>query len=93
MGMGVGIILLHLEQMTLGSDEVDGNGPLSLTATSVDGDSSGTGTWMTPAMGTWGVPLSLMKLKPVLWLDEMVWRREGCIKAEMWWPSKAHLIS
>ena len=61
-GIGAGKILLPLEGMTLGSDEVDGNGLLSLMATSVDGDSSGTETWVTPAMGTWGVPLSLMKL-------------------------------
>ena len=53
-GMGVGIIISHLDGMTLGSDEVDGNGPLSLMATSVDGNSSGTGTWVTPAMGTLG---------------------------------------
>ena len=50
-GISVGIILQHLEGMTLGSDEVDGNGMLLLAATSVDGNSS---TWVTPAMGTWG---------------------------------------
>ena len=65
-GMGVGIILLHLDGMTLGSDEVDSNGPLSLMATSVDGGSSRTGTWVTPVIGTWGMPLSLMKWKPAL---------------------------
>ena len=65
-GIGVGIILLHLDGMTLGSDDVDGNGLLSLTAASVDGNSSGAGLCMAPTMGTWGVPLSLMKWKPVL---------------------------
>ena len=65
-GMGVGIILQHLEGMTLGSNEVDGNGLHLLMAASVDGDSSEIGTWVTPTMGTWGVPLSLMKLKLVL---------------------------
>ena len=53
-GIEVGIILLHFEGMTLGSDEVKGDGLLSLMATSVDGNSSGTGTWVTPTMGTWG---------------------------------------
>ena len=53
-GMGVGIIPLHLDGMTLGYDEFDGNGPLSVMATSVDGDSTGTGTLVTPAMGTLG---------------------------------------
>ena len=77
--IGVGIILQHLEGMTLVSNDVDGNGVLSLMATSVDGNFSGTGT------------LSLMKLKLVLWLDKMVWRRGRCMHAEMWWPSKAHL--
>ena len=50
-GIGVGMILWHLEGMTLGSDEVDGDGILLLEAASVDGDSS---TWGTPIMGTWG---------------------------------------
>ena len=50
-GIGVGIILWHLEGMTLGSDKVEGNGMILLAIISVDGDSS---TWVTPAMGTWG---------------------------------------
>ena len=50
-GTGVGIILWHLEGMTLGSDKVEGDGMILLAAVSVDGDSS---TWVTPVMGTWG---------------------------------------
>ena len=50
-GIGVGMILWHLEGMTLGSDKVEGDGIILLVVTSVDGDSS---TWVTPAMGTWG---------------------------------------
>ena len=50
-GIGVGMILGHLEGMTLGSDEVEDNGMILLVAISVDGDSS---TWVTPTMGTWG---------------------------------------
>ena len=53
--IGVGMILWHLEGVTSGSKEVDGL--LSLKAIAVDGDFSGTGTWVTPTMGTWGVPL------------------------------------
>ena len=52
--ISVGIILPHLDGMTLGSDDVDGNGLLSLMATSVDGNSLGAGLYMTPTMGTWG---------------------------------------
>ena len=51
LGIGVGMILWHLEGMTLGSDEVEGNGMILLVVISVDGDSS---PWVTPAMGTWG---------------------------------------
>ena len=40
--ISVGIILWHVEGVTLGSDEVDGDSMLLLVATSVDGDSS---TW------------------------------------------------
>ena len=36
--------------MTLGSDEVEGNGMILLAAILVDGDSS---TQVTPTMGTW----------------------------------------
>ena len=50
-GISVSMILWHLEGMTLGSDEVEGNGMILLAAVSVDGDSS---TWVTPTMGTWG---------------------------------------
>ena len=50
-GISVGMILQHLEGMTLGSDEVNGDGIFLLAATSVDGDSS---SWVTPTMGTWG---------------------------------------
>ena len=50
-GIGVGMILWHLEGMTLGSDEVEGNGILLLAAALVNGDSS---MWVTPIMGTWG---------------------------------------
>ena len=49
-GISVGIILQHLEGMTLGSDEVEGDGMILVVAISVDGDSS---TWVTSAMGTW----------------------------------------
>ena len=54
-GIGVGMILWHLEGVTSGSEEVDGL--LSLMAIAVHGDFLGTGTWVTPAMSTWGVPL------------------------------------
>ena len=50
-GISVGIILWHLEGMTLGSDEVDGNCMLLLVAVSVDDNSS---TWMTPNIDTRG---------------------------------------
>ena len=50
-GISVGIILWHLDGMTLGSDEVDSDCMLLLVAISVDGNSS---TWVTPAIGTWG---------------------------------------
>ena len=50
-GIGVSTILWHLEGMTLGSDEVEGNGMVLLVAISVDGNSS---TWVIPTMGTWG---------------------------------------
>ena len=50
-GISVGIILQHLEGMTLVSDEVEGNGMIFLAVILVDGDSS---TWVTPTMGTWG---------------------------------------
>ena len=50
-GIGVGIILWHLEGMILGPDEVDGNCMLLLAAISVDDDSS---TWVTLVIGTWG---------------------------------------
>ena len=53
--IGVGMILQHLEGVASGSEEVDGL--LSLMAVAVDGDFLGTGTWVTPAMGTWGVSL------------------------------------
>ena len=49
-GISVGMILWHLEVMTLGSDEVNGDGIFLLEATSVDSDSS---TWVTPIVGTW----------------------------------------
>ena len=49
-GISVGIILWHLEGMTLGSDKVEGNGMILLAAISVDVDSS---TWVTPTMDTW----------------------------------------
>ena len=39
-GIGVGIIFQHLEGMTLGSDEVDGDCMLLLVATSVGSNSS-----------------------------------------------------
>ena len=50
-GIGVGMILWHLEGMTSGSDEVEGDSMILLAATSVDGDSS---TWVTPTKATWG---------------------------------------
>ena len=50
-GIGIGMILWHLEWMTLRSDEVEGNGMLLLAAASVNGDSS---MWVTPIMDTWG---------------------------------------
>ena len=65
--IGVGMILQHLEGVTSGSEEV--NGLLSLTVVSVHGNLSVTGTWVTPTMGTWGVPLWLMKWKLVLSLE------------------------
>ena len=49
-GIGVGMILQHLEGVTSGPDEVDGL--LSLMAVSVDGNFLGTGTWVIPTMGT-----------------------------------------
>ena len=49
-GIGVSMILQHLEGMTLGSDEVEGNGMILLVAISVGGEPS---TWVTPTMGTW----------------------------------------
>ena len=49
-GIGVGMILQHLEGVTSGPEEVDGL--LSLTAVSVDGNFSEAGTWVTSAMGT-----------------------------------------
>ena len=48
--IGVGMILQHFEGVTSGSLEVDGL--LSLIAISVDGNFLGTGTWVTPTMGT-----------------------------------------
>ena len=48
--IGVGMILWHLEGVTSGSEEVDSL--LSLTAISVDGNFSGTGTWVTPTLDT-----------------------------------------
>ena len=54
-GIGVGMILQHLEGVASGSEEV--NGLLSLTVISVDDNFLVTGTWVTPAMGTWGAPL------------------------------------
>ena len=53
--IGVGMILQHLEGVTSGSEEV--GGLLLLIAASVDGDFSGTGTWVTSTMGTLGVLL------------------------------------
>ena len=50
-GIGVSTILWHLEGMTLGSDEVKGEGILLLVAPLDNGDFS---TWVTPIMGTWG---------------------------------------
>ena len=50
-GVSVGMILWHLEGMTFGSDEVEGEGIFLLAASSVNGDSS---TWVTPILGTWG---------------------------------------
>ena len=50
-GIGVVMILCHLEGMILGSDEVEGDGVILLVVILVDGDSS---TGVTPAMGTWG---------------------------------------
>ena len=50
-GISVGMILWHLEGMTLGSEKVEGDGMILLAAILVDGDSS---TWVTPTMGTWG---------------------------------------
>ena len=48
-GIGVGIILWHLEGVTSGPEEVDGL--LSLTAISVDGNFLEAGTLQTPTMG------------------------------------------
>ena len=50
-GISVGMILWHLEGMTLQSEEVKGDGILLLAATLVNGNPS---TWITPIMGTWG---------------------------------------
>ena len=50
--IGVGMILQYLEGVTSGSEEVDGL--LSLMAIAVDGNFSGTGTWVILTMGTWG---------------------------------------
>ena len=49
-GIGVCMILQHLERVTSGPEEVDGL--LSLMAISVDGNFSEAGTWVTPTMGT-----------------------------------------
>ena len=45
------MILQDLKGMTLGSDDVEGDGLILLAASLVDGDSC---TWVTPTMGTWG---------------------------------------
>ena len=50
-GIGIGMILQHLEGMVLGSAEVEGDGILLLVGALVKGDSS---MWVTPTMGTWG---------------------------------------
>ena len=49
--MGVGIILLHFEEPTLWSAEVEGDGIFLLVYASTKGGSS---TLVTPTMGTWG---------------------------------------
>ena len=49
-GIGVGLILQHLEGVTSGPQEVDGL--LSLMAISVDGNFLEAGTLVTPTMGT-----------------------------------------
>ena len=49
-GIDDGMILWHLEGMTLGSEEVEGNGVILLVAILVDEEPS---TWVTPTMGTW----------------------------------------
>ena len=54
-GSGVGMILQNLEGVASRSEEVDGS--LSLTVVSVDDNFLVTGTWVTPAMGTWGALL------------------------------------
>ena len=49
--MGVGKILLHLEEPTLWSAEVEGEGIFLLVDASAEGGSS---TLVTPTMDTWG---------------------------------------
>ena len=49
--MGVSIILLHFEEPTLWSVEVEGDGIFLLVYTLIKGGSS---TLVTPTVGTWG---------------------------------------
>ena len=49
-GIGVGMILWHLEGVTSGHEEVDVL--LSLMVISVGGNFLEAGTWVTPAIGT-----------------------------------------
>ena len=58
-GMGVGIILLHLEEPTLWSAEVEGEGIFLLVDASAKGGST---TSVTPTMGTWRVKLLFIVL-------------------------------
>ena len=59
LGIGVGMILWHLEGMTLGSDEVEGDGMILLVAVSVGGKPS---TWVTPLWVPGEAQLSLLML-------------------------------
>ena len=69
--------------LMMGSDEVDGlllmsmtgsdeaDGLLSMKAILVDDEFSELSTWLTPGMGTWGVPLWLRKWRLVLLVELM----------------------
>ena len=74
-----------LEGMTLGSDEVEGDGMILLAAISVAGDSS---TWVTPTMGTWGGKTIVddVVANGVV-AEQTIWKIEVCIRAGIWWPS------